>query len=1648
MTRESTLHSITRGNEVYLFSTQKSGNGKARSFVSEFEAMEFVQFLFGFITVENSALLFELSHLCASEHEFNGLALSVHRQRIKSVATALFQQRLFCQEKRHTASIGKATPAEEAASAPLPPTKASSDGKAQAATGSDKVGNEPIAESAKKHQTGGDPVSMVTGEELLSLKDLEDEQGFVWQRHYRSSLCLQDFGMGYGWRSNYHFSLYDRYDEESNLVGWCFVDDMGDEIAFEPVELGAISHQGYVGANCLYHLNGYRVVTLRCGNQYKFLPSEHGWCLSQIRETNFHQYDLRYSTNGRLIEIERNGVLAIRCQYDNDGRLIGLRCPVSDALLVSYQQNEFWQLASVTNQHGLCERYQYSPQHLLLQRQIASGFCHYFEWQGEAPHAKCTRNYGDHGIYDYRFKFVDERSYYTDSLGNQWTFEHDSQGKLLKKISPEGRQWQWQYDELGRVSVASFPQGTFLESFYNEFGQLAATKHSSGAIERFSYNHLGQRISTINADGEHQSYHFNSLGQLAQRSDAEQGVTQYQYDKQGRLIAAHNSNGTSERWWWDASNRLLASQSNQTLIRHSYNKQNQLNGLAYPNGMIAAIEHNQQGQLSRISHYHPKEPSIGREHSYCYDDAGRLLQLATPSGTTSFEWAGLSQPELLIKSDGSQLSFNYDAERNLTAIERSDGRTFKLAFTPDGLLASTESFDRVTQHYSYDQGGRLSELTCVERRLKVGYNAHQEVSVLRAREGVHYQENRYHHSLAGKLLTAANEARTVRFQYQDNGRLECEWQAETKLSYQYNHQNRWQSVLLPTGERIEYRYNDFGQLESVAFHHGEKGENASLPDLVLRYDDMGRVCQLEYGEGQTEQRCFDGIGRLKSQQWEARTRNYRFDPSHNLASIVDSALGHHYYQYDELNQLSSAKTPSGSLSCSFDSFGNPQGEGVESEGDRVVQFGQCHYQYDAQGNQLFAFSSENRQRRGFNALNQLVEVNHNGELSQYQYDALGRRCKKITEHGITEFIWQGSKLLGEVTSGQYRWYLYHPDSFAPLMLVENGQCYFYQNDHIGTPIRLVDSSGSIVWQAKYTAMGFANIEIATITNPLRFQGQYFDQESGLHYNLARHYDPHLGRFIQPDPIGLLGGINPYQCAPNPINWVDPTGLCCESPSVVAGTQDNEPEKALISALLGGVLGPISKVNNPTDRLAGGSAKQNDEPVQAPAAKKASVRVAPPVKKQPRRPVELPPEYKITVELAGQWPSTAAGLTLCESSGDKIMTRKPKPDTKLTHRSLVEFEELEPTPKTLHLTIPMDGKSEPLLLRLADNIQPVDFEVDKPEWETVLVPVRPLAYLDENQDKANAAELKGGYLYLFWKNKLWRELEVMPSGEYRDIDVESYRQQAAKKKPDSEQTPDDNPKAAKPEPRKALGARLTQLWVPYKVAGNIAQGENSIKLDFSPTQKTWQQIEALEADVSQLDQISITLDELATYSKNQAFDEQQHTSNVDSAIVSDISDDDMPWLSSESAPVRSFDASNTVVAYVDGHNGGLMVCLEPRLASFALGDEPQIYAVLKERESEWQSEVELQSSSDKGFLQAVFFDVPKSGEFTLFLCNPLDSDSAEKVFAGLSHAEMMDYQLQFEPVQLVELVEAEPKQQQQSETYQDYMDKWHQELDTL
>ncbi|POP74159.1 type IV secretion protein Rhs [Pseudomonas syringae] len=226
--------------------------------------------------------------------------------------------------------------------------------------------------------------------------------------------------------------------------------------------------------------------------------------------------------------------------------------------------------------------------------------------------------------------------------------------------------------------------------------------------------------------------------------------------------------------------------------------------------------------------------------------------------------------------------------------------------------------------------------------------------------------------------------------------------------------------------------------------------------------------------------------------------------------------------------------------------------------NRLKQWANHEYKYDAWGNlvekivgivrwQTFTYDCENRLVKTETMANSQVE-----STSSYQYDSLGRRVAKQWEikgqTGQKRFLWQGLRMLREESPEQSSLYLYEPGSYAPLARVDEkegeveNKVYYFHTDQIGTPLEMTDAEGQIVWQAKYRAWGAVEkLVVNEVEQNLRFQGQYFDVETGLHYNTFRYYDPEIGRFTTQDPIGLDGGLNLYRYAPNPNTWVDPWG---------------------------------------------------------------------------------------------------------------------------------------------------------------------------------------------------------------------------------------------------------------------------------------------------------------------------------------------------------------------------------------------------------------------------------------------------------------------------------------------------------------------------
>jgi RHS repeat-associated protein len=219
--------------------------------------------------------------------------------------------------------------------------------------------------------------------------------------------------------------------------------------------------------------------------------------------------------------------------------------------------------------------------------------------------------------------------------------------------------------------------------------------------------------------------------------------------------------------------------------------------------------------------------------------------------------------------------------------------------------------------------------------------------------------------------------------------------------------------------------------------------------------------------------------------------------------------------------------------------------------NQLLGYADVSHEYDDNGNMTrklvngvtalsYIYDVENRLVR--------VERGDGTTVAAYYYDPFGRRLWTEVDGVMTYFLYADEGLVGEydANGNEIKSYGYTPNSVwstNPLFQKTGGAYYWYQNDHLGTPQKMLDTSGRIVWSAIYDSFGNITIGTEAITNNLRLAGQYQDEETGLYYNWNRYYDPVTGRYISADPIGLNGGMNLYAYVQNdPVNVTDSHGL--------------------------------------------------------------------------------------------------------------------------------------------------------------------------------------------------------------------------------------------------------------------------------------------------------------------------------------------------------------------------------------------------------------------------------------------------------------------------------------------------------------------------
>ena len=604
-------------------------------------------------------------------------------------------------------------------------------------------------------------------------------------------------------------------------------------------------------------------------------------------------------------------------------------------------------------------------------------------------------------------------------------------------------------------------------------------------------------------------------------------MTRYSYDGEGHLTQIVDPRGGTTQFVWGGYNRLcIRRDANQNEIRLVYNSEGEIVEMRNERGEVHRIERDASGRSIAETTFD------GRTISFRHDRMGRPIQIKVNSGEATL--------------------LTYDLAGQLISRERADGSADVFEYSPRGeIVSATGPLSQI--RFERDAVGRVvREIQGHDREedvVEVAYDGMGDRVRLTTSRG--HTEAIARDAMGMRLETVLDGSHTVRRTLDVLGR---------EIGRD-----------LPRGGRIESAYDALGHL----------GRRRALEPMV----------QASVGRAEPE-----WIGE-RAGNVTAET-SYGYDWNQELVDSWDSRSGHTHFDYDPVGQLLS-KVPEKARTelFKFDPAGNLHEIGALAPkreydaGNRLLRKGDAEYRWNLDGRliekSVRAPGSEQAEQWSYawDSAGLLRPVTGpDGRLVEFAYDPFARRVEKRVSRPAasgqkpvpvsqTRFVWDGNVLVHEIKTlaqakgdpvVEERTYCFDDEGhgFEPVAHRDahhrgedrtDGDWFHYVNDPIGAPLRLLDANGTIACEMQRSAWGDTETAPeARTTTPLRFPGQYEDEETGLFYNRHRYYDPDATRFISADPLEFEGGANAFRYAPNPIDWMDPLGLLFSATTVQLG----------------------------------------------------------------------------------------------------------------------------------------------------------------------------------------------------------------------------------------------------------------------------------------------------------------------------------------------------------------------------------------------------------------------------------------------------------------------------------------------------------------
>lgn len=826
--------------------------------------------------------------------------------------------------------------------------------------------------------------------------------------------------------------------------------------------------------------------------------------------------------------------------YDAKDRLVTITDAQGKQVHYTYDPND--NRTSVINFAGEETSYVYDGANCLVEEQNALGHKITYEYDGNNNRTSVTdaNNHTTMYIYDkldrlielidpleqhtrYTYDKVGNQTQVTDNAGNATIYEHDGLDRLIRVVDAEGGIVEYQYDNAGNMIQVKDANGHATTYQYDEAHQLCFVTDPAGNITEHRYDKVGNRAWQRDANGVITTYDYDRLNHLVKISYPGQ-VVQRTYDKVGNLKEMIDSSGTTLQEH-DALNRVVRVTTAEGTILYSYDPMGRRKQITYPNGQTAIYTYDLTGRLVEVQDW------VGGTTYYEYDPAGNLKSVSRPNGTHSeYIYDEANQVTSIIHTaSGDALiaafSYTYDLVGNRDSVTEwvasaamaaqtalvhfnSGWNSVSLPLSPTLEVTAGDLCSQVVPQDHVDQ---------VVRRHNDQWNAHvcgvpandfslglEQGYFIRSSEVATW-------TVSGLPLSAAT--RVIAFQVGWNlvapasdaiDKAEVLCQAIGDLGGEAAevvrwHNDQWNShpcgVLandfdLEQGQAYFVRVTAVG--EPLILPETGETDNSPIIDgtITYEYDDLYRLVQVAYPDGEIENYAYDTMGNRKSLSDENGTINYAYDDADRLLST-------------------------GPASFTWDNNGNMTSR---TQGGATV-----NYSYDA--------------------ANHLQSA---GNVS-FTYDGAGRRLSKTaggdTIRYINDVALPLHQVLVERTPGGDILYLYGLDRIA--RFAPDGKAAYYHGDALGSVRALSDESGELIASYAYDAFGAVRAASGS-PGAFGFTGEQVDSETGFTYLRERYYDPLLGRFTTrdrfPGRASDTQSLNRYVYVQNnPVNNVDPSG---------------------------------------------------------------------------------------------------------------------------------------------------------------------------------------------------------------------------------------------------------------------------------------------------------------------------------------------------------------------------------------------------------------------------------------------------------------------------------------------------------------------------